>query len=279
MIMKTTHTHTTQAGNQIYLDHYAPDQPSHRAILYVHGFKGFKDWGFVPAAGEFFSQQGYHFIAFNFSHNGIGATQFEEFTQPTKFKLNTFSLEVAETQEMIEAITQGTIPGIAGITKLGIIGHSRGGGIALLAGSNHPQVNAICTWAAVSTFHRYSPAMIRLWKEQGYLEVANARTGQIFHLGRGLLTDLEVNGATALNIRKAVSECTQPLCILHGEADEAVPMEDARALCEWADQAAVEMHILPQAGHTFGIVHPYAGTTPAFDKVLAHTSQFFKNLG
>lgn len=275
---KTAHAYTTSAGNTLHLDHYSPSHPSHKAILYLHGFKGFKDWGFVPATGAYFAEAGFHFIAFNFSHNGIGDTDFQSFTEPARFKQNTFSLEVAEAQEMIQAILLGTIQGLEGIQSLGVIGHSRGGGIALLAAANHPDVQAVCTWAAVSTFNRYSPAIVRQWKEQGYMEVANARTGQVFQLGRNLLTDLEVNGATTLNIRQAVASCTKPLCILHGEADEAVSVEDARAIIEWADQAAVEMHILPDTGHTFGIVHPYAGSTPAFDKALEHTAKFFKVL-
>ena len=46
-------------------------------IIYVHGFKGFKDWGFVPYTCEYFAKNGFFVISFNFSHNGVG----EELTE------------------------------------------------------------------------------------------------------------------------------------------------------------------------------------------------------
>jgi len=44
--------------------------------VYVHGFKGFKDWGFVPYIGETFASKGFAFLTFNFSHNGIESNPF-----------------------------------------------------------------------------------------------------------------------------------------------------------------------------------------------------------
>lgn len=273
--MKNAHSHWTQAGKLLHIDHYPANHPSSNAILYIHGFKGFKDWGFVPYIGNQMAGKGYHFFAFNFSHNGIGDSDFTEFTQPEKFKRNTFSLEVSEAVEMIELLKNGFVY-LPPMEKIAVIGHSRGGGIALLAACNHPAVDAIVTWASVSTFQRYGPEVVRKWKEMGYLEVANARTGQIFHLGRGLLTDVEVNGATTLNIRAAVEQCTKPLCLIHGATDEAVPADEAQYLYEWADQTDAELHLIPGAGHTFGTVHPFAGTTEDLENVLRFTADFFQ---
>lgn len=275
--MKNAHSIWTKTGNLLHIDHYPSLTPSSKAILYVHGFKGFKDWGFVPYVGKQMAEAGYHFLAFNFSHNGVGDTDFMEFTQPEKFKRNTFSLEVSEAVEMIEGLKAGFL-GLPPMEKIGLIGHSRGGGIALLAGCQHPSVDGIVTWATVSTFQRYSPEVIRVWKENGYLEVANARTGQVFHLGRGLLTDVEVNGATTLNIQSAVANSTKPLCIIHGSQDEAVSASEAQYLYGWADQTAVEMHLIPGSGHTFGAVHPFAGTTHDLNQVQGITTQFFHGL-
>ncbi|RZK32728.1 MAG: dienelactone hydrolase, partial [Hymenobacter sp.] len=40
-------------------------------IVFVHGFKGFKDWGHFPLLARFFAEQGFVFIKLNLSHNGV----------------------------------------------------------------------------------------------------------------------------------------------------------------------------------------------------------------
>jgi len=61
-----------------------------------------------------------------------------------------------------------------------------------------------------------------------------------------------------------------PWLILHGTADDAVPVAEAQALAEAAPEA--RLLLLDGAGHTFGAVHPFAGMTPdlavAFDETV-----------
>ncbi len=73
-----------------------------RCIVYVHGFKGFKDWGFVPYIGQFLVVIGFFVLTFNFSYNGIGENA-TEFTELEKFAKNTFSREQRELSELIDA--------------------------------------------------------------------------------------------------------------------------------------------------------------------------------
>ena len=69
-------------------------------------------------------------VTFNFSHNGIGENKLE-FTELDKFAKNTHSREVRELTELVKAIKNGFFEDVI-FTKIGIIGHSRGGGNALL---------------------------------------------------------------------------------------------------------------------------------------------------
>jgi predicted alpha/beta-fold hydrolase len=71
-------------------------------LIYVHGFKGFKDWGFIPFAAEYFAERGFLVITFNFSHNGINGNKLV-FTELDKFANNTFSREISELKEVIGA--------------------------------------------------------------------------------------------------------------------------------------------------------------------------------
>lgn len=272
--MVNHHSILSSRGFIINMDLYGTHLPQTAPfVIYLHGFKGFKDWGFVPATGEVFTTRGLRFLAINFSHNGIGNVM-DQFTEVQRFRDNTFSLELEEALEVIAAVHDGSLPGIPQGTRTGLLGHSRGGGIALLAASGNAAIQCVCTWAAVSTFRRYPDEVIDRWRKQGYLEVTNARTGQVMQLGWNLHADLLKHLDGKLNIGRAVREMTQPLCIIHGQDDEAVSVADAKAVHEWAgDQAS--LHIIQAAGHTFGAKHPWAGSNPMMDEVLDITTGFF----
>jgi dienelactone hydrolase len=258
-------------GLSLYGGNLAPETP---CILYLHGFKGFKDWGFTPYLGQRFAEAGFRMLAMNFSHNGIGDNPLE-FTELEKFRDNTFSLEVEEAREVMEKYSQGKLFGATPGAKMAVLGHSRGGGVALISFATDVKVQAICTWASVSTFARYPKHVIDLWEQQGFLEVPNTRTGQMMHLGWKIHSDLMHHIDGRLSIQKAVAATSKPLCIVHGDADEAVSDADARALFEWADNAQAELHLIPGAGHTFGAKHPFEGTNPLLEDALGHTLTFF----
>lgn len=270
--MKTDSLFSASDNESISVTTYTPDStPTIGTVIYAHGFKGFKDWGFVPYIGEFLAGRGFTTVTFNFSHNGIGSNPLE-FTEEEKFAQNTFSREVRELSEIIAACKDGKF-GATG--NIGVLGHSRGGGIALLTSVNEPDVRAVTTWSAVSTFNRYSEQVKKSWRQKGYFEVANKRTGQIMRLNTTLLDDIEKFGDSSLSIEKAVRSLNKPLCIIHGGEDEAVPLDDVKQLLSWADDTKTRQLIVAGTGHTFGAVHPFAGTNEKLDFALSTTADFF----
>jgi len=275
IFMTETIPFTTTEGNHLKMTLYGRDLPaSSPCVVYVHGFKGFKDWGFAPPTGEEFALKGIRFLAMNFSHNGIGENPME-FTEADKFRDNNFSLELSEAMQVIQAYAQGELfdaePGV----KMGLLGHSRGGGIALLAGARSPELAAVTTWAAVSTFKRYSKEMIDHWRETGLLEIRNARTGQILHLGWQIHDDLMDNIHDKFNIEATTAEMGKPLCVIHGGADPVVLPGDAENIRSWAGSWCNDFHLVPEGDHTFGAKQPWQGSTPQLDAVWEHTLSFF----
>ncbi len=271
--MKSDTRFKTANGDELAATIYSPEEkPTNKAVIYAHGFKGFKDWGFVPYIGEFLSEAGFLVVTFNFSHNGIGDNLLE-FTEQAKFAQNTFSREIQELSEIIDACKSGKF---GPVHNIGVLGHSRGGGIALLTAVKKSLVEAVSTWSAVSTFDRYNKSIKKAWRKKGYFEVANKRTGQIMRLNTTLLDDVEQNGAERLNIAKAVTKLNKPLQIIHGTEDEGVPLSDAEKLFSWADKGKTEFHQIRNTGHTFGAVHPFTGSNDKLDSVLGKTAQFFK---
>jgi pimeloyl-ACP methyl ester carboxylesterase len=246
-----------------------------KTLVFVHGFKGFKDWGFVPYLGEYFANQGFFVITFNFSHNGIGENK-TEFTELDKFADNTYSLEVRELNELISAFRNDFFE-VKGNADIGVIGHSRGGAIVLLTCSKRNDINAVATWASISTFDRYSERQKKEWRLKGYFEALNTRTKQMMHQNVSILDDIEKNKETGLNIQNAVEKLNCPLLIAHGVQDMAVPISEAEQLYEWSNKSKTELFKIYSTGHTFDIVHPFAGTSDNFEKLLDKTKLFFVN--
>jgi dienelactone hydrolase len=242
-------------------------------LIYAHGFKGFKDWGFVPYIGEHLSSKGFFVVTFNFSHNGVGE-KINEFTELDKFAKNTFSLEMEELNEVIDAYQFNFFGGNAN-KGVGILGHSRGGAVALLSSSQRNDVQAVVVWASIGKLDRYSKRQKEEWRKKGVFEVLNTRTNQVMSLNVELLEDIEQNKKESLNLENAVRNLNKPLMILHGEQDLAVPVEEGREIFSWSNKEQTEFYPVEAAGHTFDIKHPFEGSNPKFDFVLNKTEKFF----
>ncbi len=265
---------SSKKSNKIRITVYGSDNlKSAPCLIFVHGFKGFKDWGFGPYIGDYFAKKGYFVITFNFSHNGIGEGK-TEFTELDKFAENTFSLEVAELNEVIDAYLNSFFGGISD-KGIGITGHSRGGAIALLTSQSRPEVKAVSVWSSVSKLDRYSERQKEEWRKKGVFNVLNTRTNQVMPLNLTLLEDID-NNSDALNIKNAARNLSKPLLIVHGENDLAVPFQEAKQLFNWSNRENTELVKIDKAGHTFDIKHPFEESNPKFETVLGKTENFFK---
>lgn len=242
-------------------------------VIFVHGFKGFKNWGIFPYSAEYFAERGFFVLTFNFSHNGVGPNLFE-FDELDKFSKNTFSLEIEEIEELIQNYQKGFF-GSTQNSDIFLIGHSRGGAISLLTASRLSAVKGLAVWASVAKLDRYSERQKEKWIEKGVFEVLNTRTNQVMSLNVSLLEDIEKNKHDLLNIEKSVKNLKKPLLILHGSEDLAVPVKEPEQLFEWSDKDITELKIIKATGHTFNAVHPFEGSNQKFEEVLKLTNEFF----
>lgn len=260
-------------SDTIRITGYGLENISSRAcLIFVHGFKGFKDWGFGPYLARYFAEKGLCVLTFNFSHNGIGENPLE-FSEMDKFAANTYSREVRELSALIDAYKTGYF-GAVESPKAVLLGHSRGGAIALLTAALRPEIKAVALWASISRLDRYSQRQKKEWREKGFMEVKNQRTGQVMRLNSSLLDDIEENSSDLLNIKKAVETLGRPLLIAHGEQDLAVPIREGEELYSWADKSKTEIFKLYAVGHTFDIKHPFEGSNEKFERLLNKTYDF-----
>lgn len=275
-ITRTPFTLPMSDGEILHCDARYPSESTGKlpVVLFSHGFKGFKDWGSIPHICESLAAHGFYVISFNFSHNGVEDSSME-FTQLDRFQHNTFSREVRELREVIDGVESGAFPEAERIHAgaIGLLGHSRGGGISILVASADARVRSLAVWGSVADFNRYSEAQRRRWRENGVFETKNMRTGQIMRLDVELLNDLEQNAET-LDIGRAAAKLGKPFLILHGEQDLSVRIEDGQQLASLADPALTEFERIPKTNHTFGAVHPFEGSNSTLDWAINRTATF-----
>lgn len=257
-------------------DIFTPEYPEGKPlVIFCHGFKGFKNWGEWQFGMEKICNNGFYVIAFNFSYNGIG-TDLQNFGELNKFEQNTIGKELEDLDILVGKIDDGEIfPEIKGNPKKGIIGHSRGGGTAILFASQSKKIDCIVTWASISSFDNYLSRGDQ-WRKDGFIEFENARTKQIMRMNVEFLNDLE-RSPLEKNILRAESSHGLPHLILHGDKDEAVPLEEAQKLLDASNKSASKMEIIPEGTHTFGQSHPASSINPVFDTVLNKSIEWFRN--
>jgi uncharacterized protein len=245
------------------------------AVLVLHGFKGFKDWGMFPPLAERLARAGFTAVSFNLS--GSGVDDAGEFSFPERFARATYSGDLGDIARVVDAVTSGALD-MPPPTSIGFLGHSRGGGLGVLAAAREPRIRALVTWAAISHVNRYSPEEIAAWRARGQIDILNSRTGQVLPILTDVLDDVVRRGATLLDIRAAAARLDAPWLIVHGESDVTVPVAEARALHTGSGGSA-ELLVVPGAGHTFEAVHPWQGPTHAFEAVTdASVSWFGRHL-
>lgn len=249
-------------------------QPGERgpAVVILHGFKGFKDWGMFPSAAERLARAGFTAVSLNVSGSGVDDTG--QFVWPERFGHNTFSRELADFEAVIAALDHGTL-GVARPPSIGVIGHSRGGGTAILATGRLPRIGALVTWASISSVRRWSPEQAAIWRKAGVLPVVNQRTGETLPLYTESLDDVDENAGGTLDITKAAAQINAPWLIIHGTADESVGFDEAQQLAAAAPKASSRLLAIEGSSHGFGAVHPFAGPTADLERVLDETTAWF----
>jgi dienelactone hydrolase len=228
-------------------------------VIFVHGFKGFKDWGHFNLIAERFAREGFVFVKFNFSHNGTTPEHPADFADLEAFGNNNFSIEMDDLGRVIDFALCESEPSKReeiNMDKLFLIGHSRGGGIVILRAKEDVRVKRIVTWAAVSDFGKHwSQNVLDDWKKKGVMHIENTRTHQQMPLYYQLAENYFAN-KERLSIPEAAKKLNIPFLIVHGTDDESVPYGSALKLKEW--NPAATLLTIDGGNHTFGVKHPFS---------------------
>ena len=125
-------------------------------VVYCHGFKGFKDWGFHPHLCSKLAEAGIPTVAFNTSHNGIGEDLLN-FTRLDLFSRNTPNREQNDLATVLEALRDERLGHEFAGDRYVLVGHSRGTSMVYPLTARTSQVCGVISLAGISTTRWMGP--------------------------------------------------------------------------------------------------------------------------
>lgn len=254
--------------------HLPDDATGVPVIVCVHGFKGFRRWGFWPAITDALVSAGYAVVTFDMSHNGVGEGGLE-FDEEELFERNTWTFEEQDLTTVLGALRSRSLDGADAIdpTRLGLLGHSRGGGLVVRHAADDPEVRATVALAPIASMLRFDAATLAEGRRRGFIPIVNSRTGQVLRFGKKAIEELIAREDLHDLAAAYAARLETPLLVLHGEADPAVTPEDGRRLAAAAPDGRFVG--FEGADHVLGCRHPWAGPSADFERFLGLTTDFF----
>ena len=236
---------------------YSKELTDQAIIFFCHGYKGFKDWGAWNIMATEFAKAGFCFIKFNFSHNGGTMHDPIDFPDLEAFGNNNYTKELNDLNDVISWSQDYFIDNLhVDTSKINIIGHSRGGGIAIIKASEDNRINKVITLASVSDFGSRSSTSGDLlnWEKTGVKFVLNGRTNQQMPHYYQFYEDFKAN-EERLHIQSAERRLRVPHLIIHGNKDNSIDIIEARKLHQWNPKS--KLLEIDGADHVFNTKHPW----------------------
>ena len=255
---------------------YKDENSAKPLVIFVHGYKGFKDWGCWNMAAQKFADNDFFFVKFNFSHNGGTLEQPIDFPDLEAFGNNNYCIEMDDLDSVINWVENNDgFKGQIDRNNITLIGHSRGGGIATLKAYEDKRITKLITWAGVSDFDSRFPTgvILKKWEEDGVVYIDNKRTKQKMpHYFQ--FYENYIEHKDRLNIAHAAAHLQMPHLIIHGDKDETVPFKEALFLHSLNTNSTLCK--IAGGNHTFGCSHPWEAKTISqlFDEIIKKSIVF-----
>jgi len=180
---------------------------------------------------------------------------------------------VEDLHAVVSAVRGGRVPELSPSEKVLLWGHSRGGGVALLAAARDPAVAAVAAWAPISRVNRYPVEITQEWRRNGYHVLESSRTGQVLRVAVSFLDDVE-KWTREGDIPVQAYRLKIPILLVHGAEDVSVPPEESESLA--AVILGARLAVLAVADHKFNTKHPFESPTPQLVEALQRTGAFFR---
>ncbi|NML59156.1 alpha/beta hydrolase family protein [Chryseobacterium cheonjiense] len=231
---------------------YPEEEKQLPLVIFVHGYKGYKDWGAWDLMAEKFAEAGFFFVKFNFSHNGTTIEDSHNFADLESFGNNNYSKELSDLGVVIDYFSKNEK---VDAHKIILIGHSRGGGISIIKTYEDERINGLITLASVDSLDRFPKnEAFEEWKKSGVYFATNGRTKQEMPHYYQFYEDYEKD-IHRFDVERATEMAKAHFLIIHGTKDESVSVKSAEHLHILHPNS--EIFLIENADHTFGAKEPW----------------------
>jgi len=205
-------------------------------IVLCHGFMGDKlgppPWGFVAFARRL-AKQNFAVLRFDFLGGGESGGE---------FKNQSITSELEDLKKIISWVAKQPWYN----SKIGIVGHSRGGAVGLVHASRNRKINTVVTWAAPAEWNSIWGRTANTIRKKGSIKEST------LDMTKQLVND---DFSNYQPITKFGKKITQPVLIIHGTKDGEfpgnVPLGHAQMLYDSIASTNKKLHLIKGAGHIF----------------------------
>lgn len=238
-------------------------------VIITNGHNGFYNYGMFPYIQENLAKNKISSYSYNFSHGGVVGDS-DYFERLDLYEKNCMRLETADLCEVVRNIAKTEMKSFS---KLFLLSHSLGSiptifGAAELFEEGF-KIEGIILLAPTKTLDFWSPEQMNEWGKKGVLMLKNNRTNQNLPQGKEFLQETkEAHGVW--DLEKAFQKVKTNFLIIHGENDEAIPTEEAKAINDWSTKNGnpTELILISNATHTFNTKHPFTVDSPELNTMI-----------
>jgi pimeloyl-ACP methyl ester carboxylesterase len=195
-------------------------------VVLGHGVTGNKDRPLLVALAEGLAARGWPCLRISFSGNGGAEGAFED---------STITKEIEDLKAVLANVPQER--------RIAYIGHSMGAAVGVLTAAERMDIQALVSLAGMThtaefvkrEFGDVEPGKGYMWEDDDC------------PLSQAFVDDLEKIGDTL----GAAGNIMQPWLLVHGTADDVVPLKDSKDAFD-AAKCRKELLEIPDAGHVFG---------------------------
>lgn len=250
--MSTPFTLKNSHNLDLFGDTHFPTDPPTACVIVLHGLKGYKDYGFIPILSHDLYDAGMLVHRFNTSTSGM-TNETDRFAREDLFSLDTWNRQVEDIVRVVQAIGNDELEGNG--LPIFIIGHSRGGASALLAAGRHgSELNlaGVITINAIDRCLRMTKTDQDDLLDRGYIITPSARTKQDLRIKSTWLSE-QLDDPDGHDVLLQASKIACPVCVIHGEQDQAVDLSAGRAI---ANACNTDVKVLDSGNHVLNMPNP-----------------------
>ncbi len=225
------------------------DDTTKPMIILCHGFSAGKEGRTYVRLEEILNGKGISTFRFDFFGHGESGGKFEEITT---------SEAIDDVLNAIKSIKD------LGYKKIGLVGSSFGGMASIFAASRSEGLHVLALKSPVSDYKsmsetRRSEQELEDWKEKGFIELEGP-DGEMRRLNYSFYEDAE-----KVDAYEAARKINIPALIVHGDADETVPIEQSLKTASLIEDCRLE--VIKGGDHTYS-------NPEHFEKLLGLISAF-----